>query len=64
MAGRLAVNASEMYSANLFNLIEHFWEKDTKALKLDLSDEILSGCLITHENRIHNNTLRKLIEGE
>lgn len=64
MAGRLAANASEMYSANLFNLIEHFWDKETKTFKLDLSDEILSGCLITHESRILNNALRKLVEGE
>lgn len=63
MAGRLAVNASEMYSANLFNLIEHFWDKETKAFKLDLADEIMAGCLITHENRITNDMLRKLVEG-
>lgn len=64
MAGRLAVNASQMYSANLFNLIEHFWDKESKSLKLDLSDEILSGCVITHENRILNDAIRKLVEGE
>lgn len=64
MAGRMAVNASEMYSANLYNLIEHFWDKENKTLKLDLADEIMRGCLITHENRIVNDAIRKLIEGE
>lgn len=64
MAGRLAVNASQMYSANLLNLIEHFWDKESKSLKFDFSDEILSGCLITHDNRIVNDSIRKLVEGE
>jgi NAD(P) transhydrogenase subunit alpha len=64
MAGRMAINASEMYSANLYNLIEHFWDKENKTLKLDLSDEIMLGCLITHESRIVNDAIRKLIEGE
>lgn len=64
MAGRVAVNASEMYSGNLFNLIEHFWDKESKTMKLDLADEILRGCLITHENRIVNDAIRKLVEGE
>jgi NAD(P) transhydrogenase subunit alpha len=64
MAGRMAINASEMYSANLYNLIEHFWDKENKTLKLDLSDEIMRGCLITHESRIVNDAIRKLIEGE
>jgi NAD(P) transhydrogenase subunit alpha len=53
-----------MYSANLYNLIEHFWDKENKTLKLDLSDEIMLGCLITHESRIVNDAIRKLIEGE
>ena len=62
--GRVAVNASEMYSANLGNLIEHFWDKETKSFKLDLSDEILKGCVITHQNQIVNETIRKIVEGE
>ncbi len=62
--GRVAVNASEMYSANLGSLIEHFWDKEAKSFRLDLSDEILKGCVVTHNNQIVNETIRKVIEGE
>lgn len=62
MAGRVPVHASQMYSANLGNLIEHFWDKEKKNFRMDLSDPILAGCLITHEKRIINETIHKLIE--
>lgn len=64
MAGRVPAHASQMYSANLGNLIEHFWDQETKAFRLDLTDEILAGCLITHQNQIVNETIRNLVEGE
>lgn len=44
----VAAHASQMYSANVYNLIEHFWDAEAKAIKDDLSDEILKGCVITH----------------
>lgn len=43
----VAAHASQMYSANVYNFIEHFWDKEAKALKSDLSDELLKGCVIT-----------------
>jgi len=43
----VAAHASQMYSANLYNFIEHFWDEEAKALKSDLSDELLKGCVIT-----------------
>jgi NAD(P) transhydrogenase subunit alpha len=63
MAGRVAAAASQMYSANLGALIEHFWDKEAKTFKLDLSDEILAGCLVTHDHKIVNETIRAHIEG-
>jgi len=41
-----------MYSANLYNLIEEFWDKEGKLLKLDLEDDIIQGCLITHQGAV------------
>lgn len=64
MAARVPVHASQMYSSNLGNLIEHFWDKEAKAFRLDRSDDIIAGCLITHQNKIVNETIRNLIEGE
>lgn len=52
MAGRVAVDASQMYSANLYNLIDEFWDKEAKTLPLDLEDDIIQGCLMTHEGTV------------
>src|SRR3989338_1557873 len=34
LPGHVAVHASQMYSANIHNLIEEYWDKDTKIFKL------------------------------
>ncbi|MBI4309636.1 MAG: Re/Si-specific NAD(P)(+) transhydrogenase subunit alpha [Candidatus Omnitrophica bacterium] len=52
LPGRVAVHASQMYSANLHNLIEEYWDNDTKKFNLNLEDEIIKGCLITHAGKI------------
>jgi NAD(P) transhydrogenase subunit alpha len=59
--GRIPVHSSEMYSANLANLITHFWDKDEKRFNLDLEDEILAGCVITHGGEIRNETIKNVI---
>ena len=58
LPGRVAVNASQMYSSNLTNLLEEFWNKDEKAFKLNLDDEIIKGCLVTHQGRIVNDMVK------
>ncbi|GAB1484640.1 Re/Si-specific NAD(P)(+) transhydrogenase subunit alpha [Treponema sp.] len=58
LAGHVADHASQMYANNLANLIEHFWDTESKALKLDLEDEILKGCLLTQDGEIVNERLR------
>jgi NAD(P) transhydrogenase subunit alpha len=62
MPGRVAAAASEMYSNNIGNFVEHFWDTDTKAFRLDREHEILKGCLITHGGEIVHATIRELIE--
>jgi NAD(P) transhydrogenase subunit alpha len=59
LPGRVAANASEMYSNNIGALIEHFWNKETKALTLDPNNELLKACIITHAGEICNETIRK-----
>jgi NAD(P) transhydrogenase subunit alpha len=49
---RLPRDASQMFSANMVNLIEHFWDKETSSLPLDFDDEIIKGCVLTHEGKI------------
>ena len=59
LPARVALHANQMYSANLTSLVEHFWSKETNRFELNLNDEILKGCLITHNNEIHNHMLKK-----
>lgn len=60
LPGLVAFNASQMYSANLCNMIEHFWDDEAKSFRLDLEDEIIAGCLITHEKQIVNEVIKNL----
>lgn len=60
LPGRVAVHASQMYSANLHNLLEEYWDKDTKSFKLNLEDEIIKGALITHQGQIVNETVKNV----
>ncbi|MEJ2132620.1 MAG: NAD(P)(+) transhydrogenase (Re/Si-specific) subunit alpha, partial [Gammaproteobacteria bacterium] len=54
-------NASEMYSANVVNLLGDYWDEEKKTLDLDPEDEIVRGCLITREGEIVNETIKNLI---
>jgi NAD(P) transhydrogenase subunit alpha len=58
LADHVAVNASQMLANNYFALIEHLWDKEAKALKIDPSDEILSGCLLTHGGQVVHRQFR------
>jgi NAD(P) transhydrogenase subunit alpha len=64
LAGRVAAHASQMYSNNLGNFAEHFWDKEAGALRLDPEDEIMKGCLITHGGEVVNAAIRDLLGGE
>jgi NAD(P) transhydrogenase subunit alpha len=55
------VVASQMFSSNLFNLVEHFWDKQAKAFTLKTDDEIIKGCLITHGGAVVNEMIRKVL---
>jgi len=58
LPGKVPVHASQMYSANIVNLIEHFWDKEGKSLKLNLEDEIVKGCLVVHDGAIQNDMIK------
>lgn len=51
-AGRVPNHASQMYGANLVNLVTHFWDMENKIIRLDVHDDILKRCLI-----VRNGTL-------
>jgi NAD(P) transhydrogenase subunit alpha len=62
LPGLYPVDASQMYASNTANLIDHFWDKEEKAFNLDLEDEILNACVITHGGEIVNESIRKHLE--
>lgn len=59
LPGRVAAHASQMYSNNLTNLIETFWDTEQKTFNLNLEDDIIKGCLITHQGASVNEALKK-----
>ncbi len=60
LAGRVPRAASAMYSSNLANLVDHFWDRTAKTFRLDPTNEILKDCLVTHGGSIVNERLRTL----
>jgi NAD(P) transhydrogenase subunit alpha len=56
-------DASQMYAANLFNLVEDSWDEEAKAFKVDFEHDILPGCIITHGGEITNATIKNILEG-
>jgi NAD(P) transhydrogenase subunit alpha len=63
LAGEVARDASTMYSANLFNLVEDSWNKDDKTFVIDFEHDILPGCIITHGGEVTNMTIKNILEG-
>jgi NAD(P) transhydrogenase subunit alpha len=59
LPGRAAIDASQMYSANLRGLFEEYWNKDTKKFELQLDDQIIDGALITHEGKVRSQMIRE-----
>jgi NAD(P) transhydrogenase subunit alpha len=59
LPGRVTVHASQMYSSNLFNLVDEFWNADQKRFEFDFEDEIIKGCVITHNGEIVNEMIRE-----
>ena len=57
LPGRVPLHASQVYAANLVNLIEEFWDKKEKVFNLKLDDEIIKACLVTHGGQIVNEKL-------
>lgn len=57
--GQVPVHASQMYSSNIGNFIESFWYEEEKKFNLDRQDEIIQGCLISHNQEVVNEMIKK-----
>ncbi|MBT4160797.1 MAG: Re/Si-specific NAD(P)(+) transhydrogenase subunit alpha [Gammaproteobacteria bacterium] len=62
LPAQVSRDASQMYSSNLFNLISEYWDEEAKSFNLDLEDDILQGCVITHDGGIVNETIKNIRE--
>ena len=60
LPGRVPRHASQMYSSNLGNFVEEFWNKDSKRLELDPEDEIVRGCLLTRGGEICHTGIKEV----
>ena len=59
LPGRVPLSASKLYSTKLLGLIEEFWDKEAKNFVLKLDDEIIKGCLMTHNGQICYQAVKK-----
>jgi len=56
-------DATQMYASNMFNLVEDTWDEEGKQFVLDLENDILPGCVITHGGAVVHPTIKNIIEG-
>ena len=63
LPARVAYHASQMYSGNLYAMIDEFWDEEAKTFNLDLEDEIVQGCLITDAGQVVNERVKAVLEG-
>ncbi len=62
LASQAAIHASEMFAKNLLNLLELMVEEDQ--LKINREDEVVAGCLLTHEGRLVHEHTAKLLRAD
>jgi NAD(P) transhydrogenase subunit alpha len=48
-----------MYSNNITNFIEHFWDAESSTLKLDPDDDIVAGAMLTQDGQIRHPAFRQ-----
>ena len=61
LPGWVALTASQMYSSNLGNFIDHFWDKEAKKFNLKLEDDLIKGSLITYNGEIFSETYKSIM---
>jgi len=52
LPAELPTDSSALFSRNLLNFITPMVDKETKALKVDLNDEVVKGTLVTQDGRV------------
>jgi len=52
LPAELPTDTSALFARNLLNFITPMIDKETKALKIDLADEVVKGTLVTQGGQI------------
>ena len=52
LPAELATDSSALFARNLLNFITPMVDKETKALKIDLNDEVVKGTLVTQDGKV------------
>jgi NAD(P) transhydrogenase subunit alpha len=55
--------ATDMYANNIYNLVDEFFDTETNTFNLNLEDDILAGCVITHQGSVTNDMLLTTYKG-
>jgi NAD(P) transhydrogenase subunit alpha len=63
LANEVCRDASQMYAANLFALVEDSWDEEAKSFKIDFEHDILPGCIITHGGEVVHETIKNIMQG-
>lgn len=58
LPAKVARDASLVYSNNLYLLIEHAWNKEAGAVRLDPADDVVGACLLTSQGEVRDERVR------
>ncbi len=59
LPAQVAENASQVYANNIYSMIDESWDRENTVVNIDLKDEILSGCIVTHAGELVNTLVKK-----
>ena len=59
LPAQVAENASQVYANNIYNMIDEYWDQENTVVNIDLTDEILSGCVVTYAGELVNTFVKK-----
>ena len=62
LPGALPIHASQLYSNNILTFLNHLLAPDKKSVRLELSDEIIKGSLITHNGEIVHQGVKEAVK--
>lgn len=59
LPGALPIHASQLYSNNILTFLNHLLTPDKKEIKIDITDEITKGSMITHNGEIVHQAVKE-----